>query len=321
MHRLPGIGFRPWAFWIPLAIAFSLFGSGCAMQPALVPCDLPCDEGDVQALLPSRAPADTLYQVSTLQALLEGVYDGDTRVATLLRHGNHGLGTFNGLDGEMVLLDGTAYRVRVDGSITAMPATACVPFANVAHVPPSAPDRDDSHAPLPADLTDLAALKAALDKYCPNSNLPYAIRVAGRFATVKTRSVPRQGKPYPKLAEVVKEQAIFEGQDLRGTIIGFRFPPSLRSLNVVGYHLHFLADDRSLGGHLLDCRLAEGRVVAARPLPRFHMVLPTDAAFARVGLDQDHGAAVHAVEADPADAAEPAAPPPAKAPTPTRGAE
>jgi alpha-acetolactate decarboxylase len=59
-----------------------------------------------------------VYQFSTISALLEGVYDGDVTVAEILRHGDFGLGTFNHLDGEMVIFDGVCYRLRFDGTAT-----------------------------------------------------------------------------------------------------------------------------------------------------------------------------------------------------------
>ena len=52
----------------------------------------------------------TLYQVSTSTALVEGIYQGAVRVGTLREHGDLGLGTFEDLDGEMVVLDGSSFR-------------------------------------------------------------------------------------------------------------------------------------------------------------------------------------------------------------------
>ncbi len=52
----------------------------------------------------------TVYQTSLMSALLGGVYDGEMTVRELLRHGDFGLGTFNALDGEMVVLDGACYH-------------------------------------------------------------------------------------------------------------------------------------------------------------------------------------------------------------------
>ena len=39
-----------------------------------------------------------------------------------------------------------------------------------------------------------------------------------------------------------------------------RSPAWVGGLNVPGYHRHFLSDDRTVGGHVLDCRAREGRV-------------------------------------------------------------
>src|SRR5260221_5388919 len=56
------------------------------------------------------APAAEVYQISTISSLLRGGYDGDTTVGELLRHGSFGLGTFNRVDGEMMVLDWHVYR-------------------------------------------------------------------------------------------------------------------------------------------------------------------------------------------------------------------
>ena len=56
-----------------------------------------------------------VYQTSTMGALLDGVYEGDVTTRELLRHGDFGLGTFNRLDGEMLVLDGVCYQLRGDG--------------------------------------------------------------------------------------------------------------------------------------------------------------------------------------------------------------
>ena len=61
----------------------------------------------------------TLFQVSTTGALVQGVYNEAVTVGGLRTHGDFGLGTFEGLDGEMVVLDGKFYQAHADGSITA----------------------------------------------------------------------------------------------------------------------------------------------------------------------------------------------------------
>src|ERR687894_801348 len=73
----------------------------------------------------------TLFQTSTVDALLEGKYEGDVSFAELEGNGDFGLGTFDALDGEMICLDGTFYQVRADGRANAVDGKARTPFAVV----------------------------------------------------------------------------------------------------------------------------------------------------------------------------------------------
>jgi acetolactate decarboxylase len=73
----------------------------------------------------------SLYQVSTATALVEGVYQGAVQVSTLREHGDLGLGTFEGLDGEMVIVDGHVFQVSSDGSVREVQDDVLSPFAAV----------------------------------------------------------------------------------------------------------------------------------------------------------------------------------------------
>jgi acetolactate decarboxylase len=108
---------------------------------------------------------------------------------------------------------------------------------------------------------DLATFCTRLDPLVGGEASCYAVRVDGRFEYVKTRSVPRQRKPYPPLAEVVEHQPTFELRDVSGSLVGFRFPRYAQGLNVAGYHFHFITADRSEGGHVLAFRLARGELL------------------------------------------------------------
>lgn len=112
---------------------------------------------------------------------------------------------------------------------------------------------------LPAP-TDFAGLCAHVDRLVGETVACCAVRVEGRFEHVKTRSVPRQRKPYPPLVEVIEGQSTFELRDVMGSLVGFRFPDHARGLNVPGYHFHFITDDRSAGGHVLACRMTRGEL-------------------------------------------------------------
>jgi acetolactate decarboxylase len=195
----------------------------------------------------------TLFQTSTIDALLDGNYDGDISFAELEERGDLGLGTLDALDGEMIALDGTFYQISADGTVHQVDRRTKTPFAVVTSFEPG-PSRT-------LDTTmDLAALYALVDRLLGDTSICCAIRVDGHFEYVKTRSVPRQRKPYPPLVEVVKNQPVFELSDVRGSLVGFRFPDYAEGLNVAGYHFHFITEDRSAGGHVLECRLAGGEL-------------------------------------------------------------
>jgi len=61
------------------------------------------------------AQEEKVFQVSTIKALLAGVYDGEVTFGQLKQQGDLGLGTLNGLDGEMVAVDGRFYQIKTDG--------------------------------------------------------------------------------------------------------------------------------------------------------------------------------------------------------------
>lgn len=198
------------------------------------------------------AHAAEVYQVSTISSLLAGGYDGDTTVAELLRHGGFGLGTFNGVDGEMMVLDGRVYRGTVDGHAHAVADSALTPFAVVVAF------RPQGSAPVAAGQS-LEQLEAALDALPYSASRVLAARVDGRFRTIAVRSEPKQQPPYRPLPEAIKaQQVVHTFDDVDGTLIGFRFPATTTSVNVPGWHFHFISADRGRGGHVLGLTTGVG---------------------------------------------------------------
>lgn len=190
--------------------------------------------------LSSCAPApknDALTQVSTIDALLNGLYDGMISLADLKAHGDFGIGTFEGLDGEMIFYDGVFYQVKADGIAYIPEDSLTAPFAVVTFF-------DTDKEVRLADGTDYVSLLTFLDEILPTDNIFYAVEITGTFSYVQTRSVPAQHKPYPPLTEVTEGQTVFEFTDVEGTIVGFFSPPYADGINVPGYHLHFLTDDK-----------------------------------------------------------------------------
>jgi len=238
----------------------------------------------------SQPDREVIYQTSTIDALMYGLYDGHTGVGELLSHGDTGLGTFNALDGEMLVLDGECYKITSDGVAHRVPAEETTPFAAVTFLD------TDQELSVPQG-TDMKALTALIDAALPSMNLFYAIRLDGAFTRVKTRSVPRQQPPYPKLTEVVAAQPTFELEKVTGTVVGFRCPYYSKGVNVPGYHFHFVDDARTRGGHVLDLTI-ESATARIDATPALSLVLPQDEGFGKAQLDQTTDEALHKVEKD-----------------------
>ena len=241
-----------------------------------------------QELHAGREP-HVLFQASTIAALLEGAYDGDLCFAELAEHGDLGLGTLNGLDGEMIALDGRFYRADVEGAVSEVDAAAKTPFAVVIDFTPSI----DLEIEEPLDHDQLLA---RLEQLTPADAASCAIRIDGRFELVRARSVPRQSPPYRPLTEVVAEQHVFELTDVAGTMLGFRFPAYAEGIEVSGYHLHFISEDRSRGGHVLGSRSGGPLRVRLDPSSDLHVELPPEVELADPKLAADTHEAVELVE-------------------------
>ncbi len=231
---------------------------------------------------------DTLYQTSTIDALLAGVYDGDLPLRALRKHGDLGIGTYDGLDGEMVLLDGRFYQVKADGKVYSPELHGETPFAAVCAFQPEATFAISKGA-------NMTSVEAQIDREMPNQNQFCAIRIEGRFKAMRTRSVPRQKRPFPLLKEIAATQPVFDLENVAGTIVGFRCPPFAASVNVPGYHLHFLSQDRLRGGHILAFEMVTG-TAQVDCLDRFVMQLPGTEDFATVDLATDRQQDLQSVE-------------------------
>jgi acetolactate decarboxylase len=194
----------------------------------------------------SAPPDSRIYLAAPVNALVEGIYQEKIPLSEIRQHGDFGLGTFEDLDGEMVLLDGRFYRIDSQGKVTVEGDQVQTPFACVTRYYEMSRDHIDTEMAYDAFLKWLNILM-------PSPNIFYAFRIEGVFSHLKVRSVPRQ-ECYRPLVEVTREQAVFEFKDVEGTLAGFFTPSFMSSLNVPGFHLHFLSTDRQRGGHLLECR-------------------------------------------------------------------
>jgi acetolactate decarboxylase len=232
---------------------------------------------------------ETLYQVSTIDALMQGVYDGVLPVGELKKHGDFGIGTYEGLDGEMIVLDGIVYQAKADGYLYNASDEQIVPFATVTYF-------DNDHTTTTALPMNFSVFMSTMEHQLPTGNMIYAVRMHGTFPVMKVRAIPAQQKPYPVLTEASKTQSVHTFSNTTGTIVGFYTPVFFKGINVAGYHLHFISDDHTTGGHILDFLIPGNTTVEYDVTPGFAMGLPTSGDFTGVDLSQDLSADLAKVE-------------------------
>lgn len=236
-----------------------------------------------------KNPSDEICTVSTIGAVMEGVYQGTLTCEALKQRGDFGLGTFDSLDGEMIMVDGVIYRAASDGSLSRADAKKdTVAYAAVKHF----------RAEKVFDLnfvTSLAEFSKRINDNMEQPNVMLAIKVTGTFEKVTLRAVPKQQQPYPQFAAVSKNQTEFELKAIGGMLVGFRFPAFTGELGVSGFHFHFVSADRTQGGHVLDISLRDGHVECdiSREL---HALLPDTNAFDKADLNHDHGQTIATAE-------------------------
>lgn len=255
--------------WLPWAIA-SLAMVCCTASAATV------DErrGDCGE---DFCPRDAVFQTAPLQALMAGVLESPVTFATGLRHGDFGLGGMSPLDGEVIVVDGMPYHAREDGSIRRVDPGERTSVLIVKHFQP------DTSARLAA-IRDLDDLVDQLDAAAGFHNRIHAVRIDGRFDTIRLRSVPRQSAPYVPVTTVVQSQKVFEMEQVDGTLVGFRFPAWARGINAPGYHFHFVDEARERGGHVLDVagRSMDAQIDTSRAVT---VMTPDDPLFDNMDFD------------------------------------
>ncbi|MFD1125046.1 acetolactate decarboxylase [Lentilactobacillus raoultii] len=194
----------------------------------------------------------TLYQHGTLALLVPGLLRGTMTMGELLKHGDTGIGTGEGLDGELIILDGKGYQVDASGKVNLVPDSFTMPFANAHYA---------RYSPL-AELENVSQddLNEQVVSLSRAANTFFSIKITGSFSDVKTRAVRKSEPPFHTLAQTARNQKIFTKDQVKGTLIGYYSPELFDGAAVAGFHHHFLSDDHQFGGHVLDFHLDKGDV-------------------------------------------------------------
>lgn len=208
-----------------------------------------------------------LYQHGTLALLVPGLLDGTLTMDELLKHGDTGIGTGEGLDGELIILDGTPYQLDGDGKINILDGNFTMPFAN-------------SHFADYAEMMEVENiaredLQSQIKEAANSDNTFFSIKITGTFKNMTTRAVRKSSSPYDSLSKTAEKQNMFNKDQVTGTLISYHSPTLFDGAAVSGFHSHFLSDDHSFGGHILNFDTVSG-VVSFQQFDTLEQHLPTN---------------------------------------------
>lgn len=226
--------------------------------------------------------SNKIYQVSTLQALALGYTRSVVTVQELLEHGDTGLGTFENVDGEMIVVDGVCYQAKPDGSIVRSEDSVGVPFAVAGTVKDGRRFKMDEKQDLEAIKLDLT-LKIEEDF---GLNSIHIARIDGWFHSIHARAGAPYRSQHVSLKDILsKTQKDFCFERLYGTLVCVYYPDYMDGINASGWHMHFLSEDRTLGGHVFEVSMSEGECVVQK-MDRIEIQLPKEAAFDTYSLKE-----------------------------------
>lgn len=222
----------------------------------------------------------TFFQYNIWAAFVNKIFDGDLTVKALKTKGNIGLGSFDMLDGELVMLDGVAYRIREDGTISEGEPADEVVYADACFF------RSDRNFTLNTPM-NFDTLRKELSRQMPSVNHFYAFKIHGVFDSLKLGGVPKQSPPFDKGLDVlIPARPVFTGTKVAGTMIGFYCPQFIGDINTAAYHFHFISDDKKLGGHVMELKATAALQASLQKLTSYEFMMPSSAAFDTVRFDK-----------------------------------
>ena len=226
--------------------------------------------------------SNAIYQVSTLQALALGYTRPVATVQELLEHGDTGLGTFENVDGEMIVLDGVCYQATTDGSIVSSESSVGVPFAVAGFVKGG---REFKIGEMP----NIEAIKTQLTLKIEEDfglNSIHIARIDGFFESIHARAGAPYRSQHVSLKDILsKTQKDFSFEKIRGTLVCVYYPDYMDGINAAGWHMHFLSEDRTLGGHVFEVEMSSGECLLQK-MDRIEIQLPREAAFDTYSLKE-----------------------------------
>ena len=215
------------------------------------------------------------FQVSTLQALALGFSKSVITVGELLQNGDTGLGTFEDVDGEMIVLDGKCYRAKNNGDVVIAENERGVPFASVCRFKSNRTEEFEK-------IDTIEKLKEWLTLCIEEDfglNSMYSVKISGDFAKVDARSESGTQAHHLALKDALSvTQKAFIFENIKGALVCVYYPDYMDGINAAGWHMHFISEDRKNGGHVFDVSINQGKADFCR-ITSLEIRIPDSPAF------------------------------------------
>jgi acetolactate decarboxylase len=202
-------------------------------------------------------------------AFKQGLYGRSLTVGEARQHGDFGVGEYELLDGEVTGMDGAFFRQTAEGKLLPLSDDEPLCFASVARFRPVA------QINLAGPLTETTVQPVLLEAFKTPMTV-FAMRIDGYFEQLTATAIPRQASPFVTFDKVGHTQ--FQYSQLAGTLVCFYVPDYMAQTGIGGFHYHFLASDRTGGGHVTNFSLREG-IAQWQRIETFALHLPRSEAF------------------------------------------
>ena len=223
---------------------------------------------------------DLFYHYSIWHAFVNKVFEGNLTVAELKTKGDIGLGSYTKLDGELVMLDGVPYQVTEDGKVSVPSDETKIVYTNATFFEPDFSFNINQ-------LINYDTLRAKINEKLPSKNMFYGFKIYGDFSYMKCGGLHKQEPPFKDGLDVlIPNRPVFERENFKGTMVGFFCPDFIGDINASGYHLHFISEDKTFGGHVMEFK-AKSLAVAFDEMYEYQFVLPNTDAYRNVGFDAE----------------------------------
>ncbi|MBF2171603.1 acetolactate decarboxylase [Staphylococcus epidermidis] len=211
---------------------------------------------------------NVLYQHGTLGTLMAGLLEGTASINDLLEHGDLGIATLTGSDGEVIFVDGKAYHANEHKEFIELTGDEMTPYATVT--------KFKADSSFKTSNKNQEEVFDEVKKQMTSENMFSAVKISGTFKKMHVRMMPGQEPPYTRLIDSARRQPEETRENIKGSIVGFFTPELFHGIGSAGFHIHFANDDRDFGGHILDFEV-DDVTVEIQNFETFEQHFPVDA--------------------------------------------